>query len=65
MTKEQAQQEYRKLLNEWNEEADNIIKEMKEAGTLEPGLDGNRMVFKKITDKYVKKIKELQASIDK
>lgn len=53
------------MLQEWQDEVDRTRTELKEAGTLEPGLDGNRMVFKKITDKYVKKIKELQASIDK
>lgn len=64
MTREQAEQDYHKMLQEWQDEVDRTRTELKEAGTLEPGLDGNRMVFKKITDKYVKKIKELQASVD-
>lgn len=65
MTREQAEQEYRKLLQEHVKERENIMREAKEAGTLEPGLDGNRALFKEVTEKFIKKINELQASIDK
>lgn len=64
MTSKQAEQEYRKLLNEWNEEEDNIMKKAKEDGTWKPGLDSNRELFKGISEKYYKRIKELQASVD-
>lgn len=64
MTREQAEQEYRKLLSEWQDEEDNIMKKAKEAGTWRPGLDSNRELFKEGTQKYIERLKELRASID-
>lgn len=64
MTREQAEQEYRKLLKERQDEADRIIAQAKAEGKWIGGLDSNRELFKGISEKYYKRIKELQASID-
>ena len=64
MTREQAEQEYRKLLNEWIEEEDNIMQKAKEDGTWKPGLDSNRELFEDLSGKYYKRIRDLQASVD-
>lgn len=64
MTREQIEQEYRKLLKEQLEEREKIIKKAKEAGTLNPGLDSNRELFKDASDKFKKRIQELKDSLD-
>lgn len=65
MTKEQAEHEYRRLLREWNEENQRIMEEAEEAGILKPGLDSNRELFVETSEKFKKKIQELQDSIIK
>lgn len=64
MTREQIEQEYRKLMKEYLEEEDRIVKRAKEAGTWKPGLDSNRELFKDASDKFKKRIQELRDSLD-
>lgn len=64
MTREQIEQEYRKLMKEQIEEREKIIKQAKEAGTLKPGLDSNRELFKDASDRFKKRIQELKDSLD-
>lgn len=64
MTREQIEQEYRKLMKERIEEGEKIMKQAKENGTWEPGLDGNHELFKDISDRYKKRIQELKDSLD-
>ena len=42
MTKEQVEEEYRKLLRETIAAEDRIMKEAEENGTWKPGLDSNK-----------------------
>ncbi len=64
MTREQAEIEYRKLLNEWTEEDEEICKKAEQAGILKPGLDSNRELFEGTKKKYLEKIKALRESVD-
>lgn len=64
MTREQIDQEYRRLLREHNRECENIMREAKEAGIWEPGLDGNRELFVEATEKFQRRIQELKDSLD-
>ena len=64
MTRERAQQEYEKLLREWNEEEDKIIEQAKKEGRLKPGLDSNRELFVETGKKYRERITKLKESID-
>ncbi len=64
MTREQIEQEYHKLLKEHIKERGNILREAREAGTLDPGLDGNRELFKNVSEKFFRKVQELRDSLD-
>lgn len=64
MTREQIEQEYRKLLKEHIREREDIMKKAKEAGTWEPGLDGNQELFKDVSRKFWERIQELRDSLD-
>lgn len=64
MTKEQAQEEYLKLLQQWNDEDDKIVLEAKEQGTWIGGLDGNRELFAETKKKYIEKIELLKSMVD-
>lgn len=64
MDRQQAEQEYRNLLAEWNKEEDEIAEQAKREGIWKPGLDSNRELFKNTADKYKKKIQELKDSLD-
>ena len=63
MTKEQIQDEYIKTLRDWNEEVDRIIKDAKENGNWEPGLDSNQELFAEVDRKYKDKIELLKKQI--
>ena len=64
MTREQAEIEYRKLLNELVEEKEKIYEKAKADGLLKPGLDTNRDLYEEINKKYQAKIKALRESVD-
>ena len=59
MTREQAEQEYRKLLKDWKDEDDQIIRQAEKDGKWKPGLDSNRELFQETRNKYLNKIKQL------
>lgn len=63
MTREQIEQEYHKLMREHINEIENIIKDAKEAGTLEPGLDGNRELFKEANKNFLDRVQALRDSL--
>ena len=65
MTKEQAQEEYLKLLEKKNSEAEKIIEKAKENGTWKQGLDANKDLFIELDKTYNEKIKVLKSLIDK
>ena len=56
MTKEQVEEEYRKLLRETIAAEDRIMKEAEENGTWKPGLDSNKELFKDIKKEFYRKI---------
>ena len=64
MTKEQVEEEYRKLLRETIAEENRIMKESEENGTWKPGLDSNKELFKDIKKEFYRKINELKNSVD-
>lgn len=64
MTKEQVEEEYRKLLRETIAAEDRIMKEAEENGTWKPGLDSNKELFKDIKKEFYRKINELKNSVD-
>ena len=64
MTKEQVEEEYRKLLHETIAAENRIIKEAKESGKWKPGLDSNKELFKDIKKEFYRKINELKNSVD-
>lgn len=63
MTKEQAQAEYLKLLNDKLKEEEEIIANAKKDGKWKAGLDSNRELFKELNEKYNVKIKKLKEMI--
>ncbi|MFI3237588.1 MAG: hypothetical protein R3Y47_06095 [Lachnospiraceae bacterium] len=64
MTKEQAQEEFLKLLQQWKEEDNKVILEAKEQGTWIGGLDGDRKLFAETKKKYIEKIELLKSMVD-
>lgn len=64
MTKEQVEEEYRKLLRETIAEENRIMKEAKENGTWKPGLDSNKELFVEVKKEFYRKIDELKNSVD-
>ena len=56
MTKEQAQKEFVKLLEQKIKEEDQIIQEAKEKGIWKQGLDSNSDLFIEVNEKFKKKI---------
>lgn len=64
MTREQIEQEYRRLFKEHVEEREKIMREAKEAGILKPGLDTNRELFVEATERFQRRIQELKDSLD-
>lgn len=64
MTKEQAQEEFIKLLKQKVKEEDRIIEEAKENGLWKQGLDSNNELFIELNNKYNKKIELLKSLIE-
>ena len=64
MTKEQAQEEYLKLLEKKNSEAEKIIETAKRNGTWKQGLDANKELFIELNKTYNEKIRVLKSLID-
>lgn len=64
MTKEQAQEEYIKLLEMKHSKTEKIIETAKKNGTWEQGLDANKELFVEIDKSYEEKIKVLKSLID-
>lgn len=65
MTKEQAQKEFLKLLEQKVKEEDKIIKDAKEKGLWKQGLDSNNELFIDLNNEYKKKIELLKSLIEK
>lgn len=64
MTKEQAQEEYLKLLEKKHNETEKIIETAKRNGTWKQGLDANKELFVEIDKTYKEKIKVLKSLIE-
>lgn len=64
MNKEQAKEEYIKIIKEANKKHDVIIKKAKEEGKWRAGLDSNKSLFKEVDDEAKKKIELLISKID-
>ena len=64
MTKEQAKIEFMKIIAESNKEADEIIREAKENGTWQMGLDSNNKLFTELDKRTIEKINLLKSMID-
>lgn len=64
MNKKQADIEAKKIISEANKKADDIIKEAKESGTWEKGLDSNKELFVGLYTETKKKLKELASMVD-
>lgn len=65
MNRQQANVEAGKIFDERNRRADEIIKKAKEDGIWQPGLDANRVLFKKLDEETREKLKSLEAMIEK
>lgn len=64
MTKEQAQDEYLKLLNKKIDDEEKIMKDAKKKGIWKQGLDSNKELFAEINSEFNKKIEVLKSMID-
>lgn len=64
MKKAQADIEAKKIFEERNRKADEIIKKAKEDGIWLTGLDSNKGLFKELDKETKQKLKELAAMID-
>lgn len=64
MNKTQADIEARKIFQEANRKADEIIKNAKENGKWEASLDGNRALFDSLNKETKEKISLLYSMID-
>ena len=66
MNKGQANQEARKIFEEWQEKKRQIEKEAKKEGTWKnDGLDSNNHLFKKLDSETKEKLDKLAARINK
>lgn len=65
MTKQQAQEEARKILNAYAQRTIEIEKEAKRNGTWLMGLDSNNGLFKEIEKECNEKLKALASMVDK
>lgn len=63
MNKEQAKEEYIKIIKEVNKKQDAIIKKAKEDGKWMAGLDSNKSLFKEINEKAKLELAELESQI--
>lgn len=64
MTKEEAQEEYLKLLRESIATEDKIREEAEANGTLLPGLDANNHLFKDLHKQFWEKVLEIRSKVD-
>lgn len=64
MNKEQAKEEYIKIIKEANKKNDAIIKKAKEEGKWKAGLDSNKSLFKEVDNEAKRKIELLLSMID-
>ena len=64
MTRDEAQKELIRLIDENNRKCDEAIAKAKANGTLKPGFDSNKDIFVEIDRETKAKIKELQSMID-
>ena len=64
MNKVQADIEARKIFEESNKKADEIIKKAKEDGTWQAGLDSNKKLFADLDNETKEKLKLLASKID-
>lgn len=64
MNKQQADTEARKIFQERNRKADEIVKKAKEDGTWKMGLDSNNSLFEDLDRETKEKLKVLASMID-
>ena len=64
MNKQQADIEARKIFQERNEKANEIIRQAKKDGIWQMGLDSNRELFKELDRETKKKLEKLASMID-
>lgn len=64
MNKAQADIEAKKIFEERNRKADEIMKKAKEDGTWQMGLDSNNGLFKELDKETKEKLKVLASMID-
>lgn len=64
MKKVEADKIAMQIIKEWNDKADEIIKQAQADGIWKSGLDTNRDLFKELDAEYKQKLKDLAAQID-
>lgn len=64
MNKQQADEEAKKIFQESNKKADEIMKKAKEDGTWKMGLDSNKDLFTELNKETKEKLKLLVSMID-
>ncbi len=64
MNREQANKEAEKIFDEVSEKCDEIMREAKENGTWQMGLDSNNHLFKEVHEEARKKLEILHSMID-
>ena len=65
MNKKQADLEARKIFQEHNKKADEIVKKAKAEGTWKMGLDSNNVLFKELDIETKEKLRQLKDKINK
>ena len=64
MTKEQADEEFRKILRKTTLEEERILQEAREKGILKPGLDSNKELFSESYENMKRQIELLKEMMD-
>lgn len=64
MNREQANKEAEKIFDEVSKKCDEIMREAKENGTWQMGLDSNNHLFKEVHEEARKKLGILHSMID-
>ena len=64
MNKQQADIDARKIFQERNEKANEIIRQAKKDGIWQMGLDSNQELFKELNRETKKKLEKLASMID-
>ncbi|MBP3434970.1 MAG: hypothetical protein J6K62_01405 [Clostridia bacterium] len=65
MTKRQALEEIKKILDDYVKKSDKIIRNAKQSGIWLMGLDSNNGLFKQLQKECNEKIKQIVSMVDK